>query len=475
MSDPLIDLRAALASEDLNAISTAARAVIDAAPALGGGWGEVTQAALTAGDDLTALRAAQLLTDSAPGHVESWLWLASVYSALGQPGQAVQALDARRTQFAASGALHRRMGRALLEMRQTARAEACFRAALKIDVYDALAWEGLAHCKTFARGDEDLAVMEEVRIGWPDDAPSEKRGVLSYAIARAYDDLDEFETVGRRVAEGAAFYREAAPFDIDGHMAGVDHILRLYDSRFTGANDEAGVADARAVMIFAPPRSGAAWLGEVLGCCDGAFSLPRSNAIFWAASSLLGYSTPEDLLQAVEAGGENALTEVGRLYLDRLIERAGRKASRIIDPSALLEIAGGAAGLCLPAARFVRITRDPRDAAWSIYAHRFAKGRHWGYHPDDIAKVLSAHNRLCDRWAALYPERFLTVAYEDLAADPKAVAGEIARFARLDDETAGAEAWLRSDEISKDPPGVHERAGSRFEAVEAALQRAGLV
>ena len=475
MSDPLSDLNAALQSENLLAASKAARAVLADSPALGGRWGEIAGAALTAGDELTALAAAEKLAEAAPDHADSWLWIASVQAALGRHEAVVSLLQRRARRFQSSGALQRRLGRSLLELGQPVQAEQAFRAALGLDPSDALAWEGLSRCKRFARGDDDLAAMEQLRLSGPSEADADKRGVLSYAIAKAYDDLDEFETAGRRVSEGAAFYRDAAPFDLPAHEGGVDHILSTYDSRFAATNDEAGVLDARPVMILAPPRAGADWLSQVLSADAAAAALMRGNACFWAASSPLGDHRPDDLLAAFKAGGPNILAEVGRTYLDRVTERAGRDARRVIDPSSLLEIAGGAAGLCLPAATFVRITRAPRDAAWSVYRHRFARGRHWSYHPDDIARILSAHNRLCERWAELFSERFMTVAYEDLAAAPQETVAEIARFAGVDPEAAGAEAWLTADRLKAEPVGVHQRAGSRFEAVEAALQRAGLV
>lgn len=475
MSDPLSRLNAALQSENLLAVSNECRALVAEAPNLGGGWGQVADAALTAGDELTALAAAEKLSEALPGHAESWLWVASVQAALGRHDAAVSVLQAQARRFSSNGALQRRLGRSLFECGQLAQAEQAFTVALNIDPVDALSWEGLSRCKTFTRGDDDLADMEQLRLNWPSSAGADKRGVLSYAIAKAYEDMGEYETAGRRIAEGAAFYREAAPFDVANHEAGVDSILSVYDSRFTQTNDEAGVLDARPVMILAPPRAGADWLARVLSACGGAAGLARGNAFFWAASSPLGDHTAEHLVEAFQKGGQNILSDVGRTYLDRLTELTGRGVSRIIDPSGLLEIAGGAAGVCLPAARFVRITRDPRDAAWSVYRHRFVRGRHWSYHPDDIARVLAAHNRLCDRWCELFADRVLTVAYEDLAADPQKSVAAIARFAGLDPETAGSEAWLNADRLKAEPVGVHQRGGSRFETVEAALQRAGLV
>ena len=475
MSDPLVGLRAALQSEHLFDVSRAARALLAEEPSLGGAWGEVAAAALTAGDEPAALKAALKLAEALPGHADSWLWVAACHAALGAQGDALRVLESQAKRFADNGAFQRRAGRAYLDMSQPASAEGCFRKALKIDTLDALAWEGLAAAKTFTSGDGDLATMEELRINWPEGRSAQARGVLSYALAKAYDDIGEIEASGRRVAEGASFFREFAPFDTDRHELGVKQILSIYDDRFARANEEAGALDARPVLVMAPPAAGASWLAAALAAGDAAAQLMRGNGLFWMASSPLGDHTPNDLHQAFLTGGANVLADVGRAYLELLTERFSTSARRIIDPSSLLEMAGGAAGLCLPAARFIQITREPRDLAWAIYRRRFSKGRHWSYHPDDIARVLVAHNALCARWKALFPDRFMIVSYEDLLGDPQGTVKAIARFAGLDADAAGSEAWLRSDRLASDPVGVHKRAGSRFESVEAALQRAGLV
>ncbi|MFW5659829.1 MAG: ATP-binding protein, partial [Oceanicaulis sp.] len=167
--------------------------------------------------------------------------------------------------------------------------------------------------------------------------------------------------------------------------------------------------------------------------------------MFWAAASPLSETTGAALMRELEAGDAGLFAETARVYLDRVAERAGRNVRRIVDPSSLSEMFAGVAGLALPAARFIQITRDRRDLAWSVYARRFRKARAWTYHPDDVARVLAAHDRLCAHWRAMFPDRWFTVAYEDLAADPARVVKDLAIFAGVDAESAVAEAWLRAD------------------------------
>ena len=476
MSDALARFQTAVQSENLLAISDAARALVEAAPTLGSEWASVASAALTAGDEPTAAAAARLLVKAAPDYAQSHVWLASALSALGDNGGALAVLEAQIARFPEDGELLHRAGRALAELGRPAAAHDRFKQAIDLNGLDALAWEGLAEVRDITRGDEALLRLEELRIGFPDNTPARDRGLVAYALSRAYDKVGDHEIAARRVAEGASFIRESAPFDVARHEHAMAHIEATYDDRFAAANEEAGVVDARPVFILAPPCTGADWVAKTLCAGDGVMKLERRNALFWMAAAPLGDHDSDALLRELDKGeSEGLFTGIAHTYLSRMDERLGRDVRRVIDPSALTEMAAGVMGLSLPAAKFIRLTRDPRDLAWSIYARRFRHGRHWSYHPDDIARVLACHERLCARWTALFGDRIHTISYEALSEDPAAAMKPAADFLGVDGEAVASEAWLRADRLKADPVGVHARVGSRFEPVEAALKRAGLV
>lgn len=470
----LARLRRERAREDLLGVSREIRALIEADAPLGGEWGEVTALAIEAGDLVAARRAAQRLTTSLPGHRDSWLWLAGCEAQL---GDFESAIDIVRNQLAGAPddpGLHRRAGRYLFEAGRPDEAAASYRRALAIDQSDALAWEGLARCRTFRSGDDEIAQMEEWRLGYGESTPAEKRGILSYALAKAYEDIGEYDVAARRVWEAAAFYRAGAPFDVAAHERGVDQILELYDDRLAGSQEEAGLIDSRPVFILAPPAAGASWLARVLAADPLAGALDRENALFWMSSSLLGDYNRADFERALaDQSGEGVLAEVARTYLGYAGELAG-EARRIADPASTAAISAGAMALCLPAAKFIHVSRRREDLAWALLKRRFPRARHWTYHADDIARVLRTEDRLIERWAALFPERFLSTSYEALAADPAGEVRRIAFFAGIDADAAASAAEAGRAIFQSDPVGVHERAGERFAPVRAALERAGL-
>lgn len=474
-SDPLANLIAARQSENLLEVSHAARTLLADNPPLGARWSEVATLLNEAGDLSALLQACLKLTEAVPHDLQSWLWLASAYTQLGENRAALKVLQPLIAASSNDAALVRRVGRILLDLRMFPEAQTLFRSAIAGNPNDVMAWEGLALSKTFTRDDDDLVSLDQLRLTSGDALSARERGILAYALAKAYEDIGEDDIASRRVAEAAAFYRTDAPFDMDQHEEGVRRILDLYDERFAGYNFENGLVDSRPVFLIAPPCCGAQWLTGVLAAGGDIAALPRRNSLFWMSASPLGDQTREHIMAALsgpQAGG--VLSDVAANYLRYVTELTG-EVRRWIDPSSLSELAGGAMGLCLPAARFVRIRRNPEDAAWAIFKRRFATARHWTYHPDDIARALAAHDRLVARWETLFPDRFLTVNYEDLCQTPEEEVRRIAFFAGVDAEASVKAALNTADRLAASPPGIHARAGTRIEPVREALGRAGLI
>ena len=477
MTTPFEAFQDAVKSENLLSMSRAARLLLTSNPDLGGQWAVVVDHLLKAGDEITALQCAQKLVASAPDHAQSYVWLATTQSVMGDHAAARQTLMSQIGRFPNDSVLRTRLGREALTLGQRELARAAFGESLKLNPNDAIAWEGMAETQRFEIGDPLLEQMEQLRLSWPAEIGTQARGTLAYALAKAYSDIGEYDAAARRVSEAAAFLREHTSFDVSMHEVSTRQLIATYDDRFISANEESGVIDSRPVFIVAPPCAGSEWVCDVLSAPDDVARLERSNALFWMSASPLGNHDSDTLLRELSLGEtDSVFNAVAHTYLEYLSERFGSNSyRRIIDPSGLNEIAGGAIGLCLPAAKMIYIRRDPRDLAWAIYSRRFRRGRQWTYHPDDIARVLSCTERLMGRWSDLYPKQILQVRYEDLLADPKGQAEQMARFAGVDQNAVGTEAWLRADEIRSDPAEIWTRAGTHFGPMQSALERAGLI
>jgi uncharacterized protein Usg len=95
--------------------------------------------------------------------------------------------------------------------------------------------------------------------------------------------------------------------------------------------------------------------------------------------------------------------------------------------------------MLVPAACIVHVVRHPLDVALSCYAQPFgysAATLGWAWDLDDIASQIEMTWELADHWEQELPGRIHTVLYEDLVANPKAVARDLLAACGLDWEPA---------------------------------------
>ena len=85
----------------------------------------------------------------------------------------------------------------------------------------------------------------------------------------------------------------------------------------------------------------------------------------------------------------------------------------------------------LPEAKVVWLRRDPEDAAISCFRSFFTSQLAWTWSLEDIGHFFRTEDRLYAHWMEKFPERILTVPYEELVRDPAEWIPRIVDYAGL--------------------------------------------
>jgi hypothetical protein len=88
----------------------------------------------------------------------------------------------------------------------------------------------------------------------------------------------------------------------------------------------------------------------------------------------------------------------------------------------------------LPSAKVIWMRRKPEDTALSCYRSFFSSAIPWSWSLTDTSHYFRVEDRLYTHWSALFPDRILTVPYEELVREPKVWIPKILAHAVLDDE-----------------------------------------
>ena len=176
----------------------------------------------------------------------------------------------------------------------------------------------------------------------------------------------------------------------------------------------------------------------------------------------------------VEARAGFDYRRMGQEYLDSMRWRTGG-APCITDklPSNFLNI--GFIARALPQARIIRLRRDPIDVGLSNLRTLFSTAAGYSYDQMDFVHYFNRYEKLMEHWHAVFPGRILDVEYNDLVAEPEAMARRMAEFCGLDFEPAMVKIEERSDAVATASSvmmrdGIRKDRGKVWKAYEQPLQ-----
>tara|TARA_R110002073_G_scaffold187803_5_gene346525 strand:- start:10259 stop:11743 length:1485 start_codon:yes stop_codon:yes gene_type:complete len=454
---------------------------------LGTDWAIPTMMAHELGDADMAARAASRLCSEDGSDIRQWRLLAS---ALEQIGKAREAAAIHKKLLADNPddvELNFEAGHTLKLLGDFAAAEDRFRKVVSLDKSHWRGWEHLASVHRFEKGDEDLIALETRRVenieGGGDKV---QQADLSFALAKAYDDLGEPGLVARRIAEAAEIAREKAPYDAGGYRKLVNGLIDLYTPQFVEQHTDQGLADARPIFVLGPPRSGTTLVEAIIGAHPEAIP-GGEHKLLWLSLLPVGAQIGGDLERYLaDPAIADPWAALGERYVGKVQARLG-DAKRWTDKNLYNNQRLGAAALALPAAKFIWCRRDPMDVAWSAYRTRFGEGNLWSYSPDGIAAFLSDYDALMEHWVSLFPDRILEVRYEDLVRQPDVEIPRLLEFVGLKDDAAtrnfhesdrpiatASLAQVRQP-INTASIGAWKRYMPHIDALPEALEKAGLV
>lgn len=313
-------------------------------------------------------------------------------------------------------------------------AERLYREALTQAPYLPQTWFALAMIKTFAPGDPDLAAMERAGAAMDRAEPSIRARFL-YGLAKAWHDCGEFDRAFALYSEGAALRRQEEKWDPAALERFVDGLIRDFTpERMTQLTPS---EDGRpALFVNGLPRSGTTLVEQILvshsAVADGgelnllrAALIPTGDRSFDGA---FGY-------QQRMAGQPDPWGKLAASYF-RMLEMRFSTSALVVDKTLGHSHFMGLLMHMLPGARVVWMRRDPEDTALSCFRTYFTSSVPWSWSLEDIGHFFRLEDRLHAHWSMVFPERVLSIDYQQLAADPGKWIPRIAEHCGLELEPA---------------------------------------
>lgn len=305
-------------------------------------------------------------------------------------------------------------------------AVASYRAALKAEPLNYIAWQALVQLQKQTIASNHIAELER-QFAVPDDGWRTLH--IGHALARTYEDLGDTGKSFEWLDRAKQHRRKLRPYNLaaEAAVANAAQAVKPNDGAACDANDP--------IFIVGLPRSGTTLLDRVLSSHPHVTSAGEIGNFLQLLKLMSGSTAPASLHPETFARASQVdYARLGRAYIDSTRPLTGA-TPRFVDKAPSNYFVAPLILRALPNARIVCIRRHPLDSCLSNYKQIFPMDDRYFDYVYDLAwaaEKFVMFDRMLAHWReVLPPHQFMVLQYEDLVANQEARTRELLAFCDL--------------------------------------------
>ncbi len=235
----------------------------------------------------------------------------------------------------------------------------------------------------------------------------EDRARLGFALGLAHERTGNFAEAFSAIEEANRHAAPAAGTDDSQPQEQVALSLSDYFTKTRLAQlAPGGDPSSKPVFVTGPPRSGTTLIEQIIASHPDAGSVGELELIPALKQSLVSLQS-QDVRRCAKAWFA-------------AVPESKKELKRIVDKSISTFSHTGLAMLMFPKSSFVFLRRHPMDIYWSAYREMFGTNAlTFTYKPHTLVRYIQFSEHVMSLWRQRFPDRILTVRYEDIVSDPE--------------------------------------------------------
>ncbi len=362
------------------------------------------------------------ITQDFPKHQFAWKVLGAVLRATGRKSEAVDANQKAVALSPQDAEAHNNLGITLKELGRLDEAEASYNQAIALKPDLADAHRNLTLMKKFDAQDEQYSKMQELYLD--KNISEEQRCHINFGLAKACEDLGDFEQAFAHYSEGNMQRKKLLNYDINKDVERFRKIKSNYPQiAYNSLEPEKFSKDLMPIFIVGMPRSGTTLVEQIISSHS---KVTGAGELAFAAQFGAAIATG-----ITEANNESLLNFRSK-YLTKL-KSVSNENLIITDkmPQNFRYI--GLLAAAFPEAKIIHVKRNPAAVCWANYKQYFvSKNIGYCYAIDDVISYHKLYENLMDFWTSTLSNRIYKLDYELLTVNQESETRQLIEYLGLD-------------------------------------------
>ena len=302
------------------------------------------------------------------------------------------------------------MGHALKTVGRRKECEDAYHKAITLYPLCGEGYWSLANLKTYKFSEAQILQMEN---SLDDKIQEQEKIQMLFALGKAYESKGDYKKSFTFYEKGNWMQRKIVEYNAQENANNIDSIIDFFQKNKSVIDFNSGYEAQDPIFILGLPRAGSTLLEQILSshsCIEGTQELHNIMTIGRRIKSL---NNSENYLNNLLELDSKSIKMYGKMFIDETMWARNEK-ELFIDkmPNNFPHI--GLIKMILPNAKIIDARRNPMDGCFSCFKQYFAKGQHFTYDLDDIARYYKDYLRLMDFWNKFFPGSIHTVLYENV-------------------------------------------------------------
>ena len=365
-----------------------------------------------------------------PNNFEALVSLGTVYIKLSKYKDGIDLYKKALVINPENARVHLSMGHALKTLGNREDCERAYQNAIKNYSLSGEAYWSLANLKTYQFDSNEIIAMENAI---KNNMHQDELIQICFALGKAYETNKNYKKSFKNYQKGNWEQRKKINYNAEEYKKYTDEIIQFFSSNKDLLKINKGYLSKEPIFILGLPRSGSTLIEQILSShslIEGTQELPNIMGISREIKSMdIDKKYPSN----IKLLNDDDFFNYGLKYINETKWTRSDKPY-FIDKMPNNYIHIGLIKLILPNAKIIDARRNPMDACFSCFKQYFARGQHFTYDLDDIARYYKDYERLMDFWKSIFPDSIYTIKYEDVINDPDNEVHSLLNYLELDFE-----------------------------------------